>query len=266
MSLGRLSSIREAVGILYRTILVLFTNFVAQANTATGQNCTQVEETVEYFRAYLRIGSWIQRGICLRAGNVNELCMSRLETTLANLSKLQAAEYNGATGVLVLLPTIGVLLGAPTTEIWRLWTVMPFGGGLAIALSFGGAILPVRVEDYEKDLNNDKTAPGNVVSLRARGGKAPEHNEEATRAKVDQLVEKIEARMRQDDSQRLPRGHLISGLCGMGLLFVGAQAAMGIVEQGGVLPWWCVSRWWMHLWYLLGKSPTRTSGVSANVR
>ncbi|KAL8924696.1 MAG: hypothetical protein Q9208_003886 [Pyrenodesmia sp. 3 TL-2023] len=22
---------------------------------------------------------------------------------------------------------------------------------------------------------------------------------------------------------------------------------MGIVEQGGVLPWWCISRWWMHL-------------------
>lgn len=37
------------------------------------------------------------------------------------------------------------------------------------------------------------------------------------------------------------------------VLSFGAQAAMIVVEQGGVIPWWCVSRWWMHLWYVLGK-------------
>lgn len=257
------SSIPKATGSSYRTMLLLVVNLVAQANTVTAQDCTYPSDEVEYYRAYLKINRWIQRGICLRAGNVNQLCYQRLESTLGTLSVIRAAEYNGAAGVLALLPTIGALLGAPTTEIWRLWTVVPFGGGLAMTLSFGGAILPVRVEDYENDLNNNQTILGSVVSLRARRGKGLEQNEEEARAKIDQLVEKIEARMRQDDSQRLPRGHLIFGLCGMGLLFVGAQAAMAIVEQGGILPWWCVSRWWMHLWYVLGKTPTRRKRVSA---
>ncbi|KAL8959210.1 MAG: hypothetical protein Q9183_005675 [Haloplaca sp. 2 TL-2023] len=122
-----------------------------------------------------------------------------------------------------------------------------------MALSFGVAILPVKIEDYENDLNNNKSTytrkrrqPG------ARRGKGMEHMQDESRTKIDQLVVKIEARMRQEDSQKLPRGLLIFGLCGMGVLFAGAQTAVTIVEQGGILPSWCVCRWWMHLWYLLG--------------
>ncbi len=249
----------KATNLPYRTMLLLVANLVAQAKTATAQNCTYSNDEVEYIGTSLDIGVWIQRGICLRADNVPEMCYQNLETALRKLSGIRAAEYSGAAGVLALLPTIGALLGAPTTEIWRLWTVVPFGGGLAMTLSFGGAILPVRVEDYENDLNNNRTTLGSVVSLRARRGKALERHEEETRATIDKLVEKIEARMRQDDSQKLPRGHLIFGLCGMVVLFIGAQAAMVIIEQGGILPWLCVSRYWMHLWYVMGKTLTGRS-------
>ncbi|KAL9608031.1 MAG: hypothetical protein Q9167_007110 [Letrouitia subvulpina] len=228
---------------------LLLIELLPRAYAAITENCTTSEDT--YIGSYekpLRISSWMSRGICVRANNVNQVCYKTLDSTLSNLNSLRAGEYNGAAGVLALLPTIGALLGAPTTEIWRLWTVVPFGGVIAMTLSFGGAILLVRVEDYENDLSNDKIALGSIVTLRAKKDKAKEGE---TKEKVEGLAEKIGARMRQDESQRLPKGHLAFRLVGMVLLFFGAQVAMSIVEQGVVLPWWCVSRWWMHLWYLL---------------
>lgn len=236
---------RLAIKSPHRMLLLLLTDVLGRADAATAKNCSTFDKN-------FRIDSWTNRGICVRANNIEDVCYIILESTLSDLTQLRAAEYNGAAGVLALLPTIGALLGAPTTEIWRLLTVVPFGGGLAMALSFGGAILPVRVEDYENDSSTDKITLGSIVSLRAKRGKAADHVEEETRAKLDQLVEKIEARMRQDECQRLPKRHLSFGLLGMVILFLGAQAAMIVVEQGGVLPWWCTSRWWMHLWYFLG--------------
>lgn len=241
----------------YQMLSLLSVKLLAQANAASPNNCTTREDNyIGNSQNFFQIGSWMSRGICVRSQNVDEICYTTLEATIHNLNALRAGEYNGAAGVLALLPTIGALLGAPTTEIWRLLTVVPFGGLLAMALSFGGAILPVRVEDYENDLGRDKITLGSIVSLRAKKGKAKEDTEE-TEEKLNQLVGRILARMGQDESQRLPKGHLSFGLLGMVLLFVGAQASMIVVEQGGVLPWWCVSRWWMHLWYFLGESLKR---------
>ncbi|KAL8947288.1 MAG: hypothetical protein Q9222_006416 [Ikaeria aurantiellina] len=197
------------------------------------------------------MAKWMGRGICIRAFSVHDVCYQTLEDTLGELNNLRSAEYNGAAGVLALLPTIGALLGAPTTEIWRLLTVVPFGGGLAMTLSFGGAILPIRIQDYENDFSGDKVALGSIVTFRARKPRADDETTEEEFEKMDALVEKVEARMRQDESQRLAKGHLWLGLLGMVLLFIGAQFAMVVVEQGGVLPWWCTSRWWMHLWYFM---------------
>lgn len=195
----------------------------------------------------------MSRGICVRSQNNQSLCYESFDLTLENFDAIRKAEYTGAASVLALLPTIGALLGAPTSEIWRLLTVVPFGGGLAMTLSFGGAILPVRVEDYENALNMHRVAiEGSVAS----GTKGPRRSEDAhneIHTGVDQVVEKILARMRQDESQRLAKGHLWVGLLGMIMLSVGAQAAMIVVEQRGVIPRWCVSRSWMHLWYFWGE-------------
>ena len=222
-----------------------------QANTCTTLADTYIGNSQDKFR----IGSWMSRGICIRSNNVDKVCYATLEATLKNLAQLRLAEYSGAAGVLALLPTIGALLGAPTTEIWRLLTVIPFGGGLAMTLSFGGAILPVRVEDYQNDSYSHRIALGKSVPIRptptrGTGDLRKEEKEELTG--FDLVVEKIEERMRQDKSRRLAKGHVSMGLLGMILLFLGAQFAMSAVEQGGVLPWWCTSRWWMHLWYFMG--------------
>lgn len=195
----------------------------------------------------------MNRGICIRSGNVEQLCWKSLNASLANLDKLRDGEYAGAASVLALLPTIGALLGAPTSEIWRLLTVVPFGGGLAMTLSFGGAILPVRAEEYENDLNRNKIAIERSVVSRAKGSTQPEIAQKEINTGLDQVMEKILARMRQDESQQLAKRHLWVGLVGMFVLSAGAQAAMIVVEQGGVIGWWCPSRSWMHLWYFLGE-------------
>lgn len=198
------------------------------------------------------ITSWVSRGICVRSDTFENTCYESFDIALKNLDSLRVAEYAGAASVLALLPTIGALLGAPTSEIWRLLTVVPFGGGLAMTLSFGGAILPVRVEDYENDLNRHKIAIDRSDSLGAEGSRQSEDGHNDICAGLDPVMEKIVVRMRQDESLQLARGHLWVGLLGMIVLSFGTQAAMIVVEQGGVIPWWCVSRYWMHLWYFLG--------------
>ncbi|KAL8688028.1 MAG: hypothetical protein Q9224_004991 [Gallowayella concinna] len=224
----------------------LLATLSAFAYAQDGKICaTEPDQYIGNSQDHFQITSWMGRGVCVRSHSVDLACYQTLEATLKNLNFLRVGEYTGAASVLALLPTIGALLGAPTTEIWRLLTVVPFGGGLAMLLSFGGAILPVRVEDYGKDLSSHK------VSFRAKAAKGHQHQhiDDETYAELDSVVKHIEARMRQDQTMRLPKGHLWIGLLAMVALFFGAQAAMTITEQGGVLPWWCTTRWWMHLWY-----------------
>ena len=112
-------------------------------------------------------------------------------------------------------------------------------------LSFGGAILPIRIEDYENSLSTNNAAIGSIVSFR-RNNKGD--GEEGAVDKSVELLERLDKRMQQSESQRIPKGYLWFGFLGMVLLFLASQAAMIIIEQGSVLPWWCVSRWWMHFW------------------
>lgn len=199
------------------------------------------------------VAAWIRRGIAIRYGGNNEQCYDSLIATLNSIINIRLAEYSGSAGVLSLLPTIGALLGAPTNEIWRLWTVVPFGGVLTMMLSFGGAILPIKIEDYERDLSRGNGLIGKIVSFRSpTHGDAPE---DEIGGKIDQLGDKLRDRM----ARKIPRanfnGTLTMGLMGMASLLIGAHASMALVEQGGILPWYCTCRWWMHMWYILGKTP-----------
>ncbi|KAL8713107.1 MAG: hypothetical protein Q9220_002628 [cf. Caloplaca sp. 1 TL-2023] len=225
MSLFNLGSRSQALAIL-------LSRLVARANAQDAKVCTtEPDKYIGNSQDRFNMAKWMGRGICIRAFAVHDVCYQTLEDTLGELNNLRAAEYNGAAGVLALLPTIGALLGAPTTEIWRLLTVVPFGGGLAMALSFGGAILPIRIQDYENDFSGDKVALGSIVTFRARKPRPDDETTDEEFEKMDALVEKVGARMRQDESQRLAKGHLWLGLLGMVLLFIGAQFAMVVVEQ-----------------------------------
>jgi hypothetical protein len=230
-----------------RQVLSLYlTKLIAHTHAAAPYTCSSNADTYIGNRQSFSITSWLNRGICVRSSNDWEDCYQTLAYTLSRLDSLREGEYTGAANVLALLPTIGALLGALTTEIWRLLTVVPFGGGLAMTLSFGGAILPLRLEDYENDLYRHRVTVKRSVVSHAEGSRQSEDAHEDIYMGLNQLVEKILARMRQDESQRLAKVHLCVGLLAMIVLSIGAQAAMIVVEQGGVIPWWCISRWWMH--------------------
>ncbi|KAL9626043.1 MAG: hypothetical protein Q9204_007629, partial [Flavoplaca sp. TL-2023a] len=205
--------------------------YAAERELPKGKVCSvKPDNYVGNSQDRFQINEFINRGLCIRSSADDSICYQTLEATLASINYLRVGEYTGAASVLALLPTIGALLGAPTTEIWRLLTVVPFGGGLAMLLSFGGAILPVRVEDYARDLSSAK------VTFRPKTGRH-DHDDipEETKGELRTVVDKIESRLRQDQTQRLPKGHLVVGLLAMVALLIGAQAAMIIIEQGGLL-------------------------------
>ena len=199
---------------------------------------------------HFSVSEWVTRGGCIREKH-QQNCTAILEHILENLTQLRAAEYASAASVLSLLPTIGALFGPPTSEIWRLKSIVPFGGWMAMTLSFGGALMPVRVEDYEEVVAKDNTAIGSIITLRQNFRRiqkdAPNIDD-----RILELKQTIRQRLERPESIRLPKNTLYFGLFIMFILFAMAQAAMGVVEQGGVINFYCEGRWWMHMWYFLG--------------
>lgn len=120
-----------------------------------------------------------------------------------------------------------------------------------MTLSLGGAILqPERLEEFEKDSNRYKLASKRSAPIIDRGSESSNNAQETIYMDLDEIVEKILERLRkhQSQSQRLTT-KLDSWLALILLivLSVGAQIAMIVAEQRGVIPWR------MHLWYTLGK-------------
>jgi hypothetical protein len=138
--------------------------------------------------------------------------------------------------------------------------MVPFGGVLAMASSFGGAILPVRISDYESAFMKKNINDGRLVVLRNKSdvsfSKDPDGQEQHIEQRVGILMEQVENKLRSETQRKVPKNYIWFGLIGMGILLTAAHVAMVIVEQGALLPWWCRSKWWMHMWYFMGKSPS----------
>ena len=218
----------------------LLLTFIQVVSALDDYRCSDYRDTyIGNAQDAFNIIGWVDRGICVHTSGIQE-CYGVLETILSNLNNLRSAEFTGAAGVLALLPTIGALLGAPTSEIWRLFTVLPYGGVLAMFLSFGGAIMPVDANEYEQ-LTQRNSAIGSIVSFR-KGTTQPGDTEE----KLVKLREKVKNRIDQDDSQKVTRwNRLPFGVLGMVVLLAGAHFGMAIVEQGSV-NYWCIPCYPMH--------------------
>ncbi|GIZ46185.1 hypothetical protein CKM354_000932300 [Cercospora kikuchii] len=233
--------------VFWTILVVVYAQDSSQNETQALQCVTDADTFVGNSQARFKMTHWMDRGICIRAEGRSPICYQTLLAALSNLNELRRAEYSGSAGVLALLPTIGALLGAPTNEVWTLLTILPFGGILAMALSFGGAIMPVRIEDYEHAMKKRNIAIGSIVSFRMITG----DSDISIQQKLDQLEEKVSTRIACAKRMRPSNGFLSLGLLGMILLFIGSQAAVTVLEQCGIIPWWCTSRWWMHLWYFM---------------
>ncbi|RAQ99494.1 hypothetical protein DDE82_008225 [Stemphylium lycopersici] len=189
-----------------------------------------------------------KRGICVRHGGRDNYCYSSLNQILEHeLNEVRKGEYAGAAGVMALLPTIGALLGAPTNEIWRLMAMVPFGGALAMAMSFGGAILPVNVKDYESDfmkqqIDTRRPKGPNRIASDLSYFKETDHSHNEMVERGGRLMEQVEKRLKSTERKEIPTKYIWSGLIGMLVLLLGAHGSMAIVEQGTILPWWSLKQ------------------------
>lgn len=246
-------------------ILLSFVNsvFADNDNDTTWGSCNEMgkaDRNVTGNMSNFGMTRWLNRGTCIRT-HYNQTCYTTLMDVLTHLNELRRAEYAGAAGVLAILPTIGALLGAPTNEVWTFLTILPFGGALAMALSFGGAIMPVNVEDYEHAMRKRNIAIGSMVTFRPKGDKS---DQKPLSKKLEELEEKVGQRISHEKRMRPDRRPLFAGLFCMLLLFGASQAAMTVLEQGAVIPYWCTSRWWLHLWYIMGTFIPPLIAASSN--
>jgi hypothetical protein len=227
-------------------LLAMFSSLLSPVSAATPKCTIEADTFVGNAKlGWFHIAPWTQRGACIRK-NIDG-CYPTLLAVLDNVIELRKAEYSGAAGLLALLPTIGALFGAPTNEVWILMNILPFGGALAIVLSFGGAILPVHVEDYERVTKKRNIAIGtSFLSFR-------EDDPTTFPKKLELLDDKVRDRVALDKSMRPGKGMITVGLVGMVLLVGSSQFAIAVVQYGGIILWNCRFHWWMHLWYFLGN-------------
>lgn len=196
--------------------------------------------------------AWISRGNCIHHHSEGfDVCRNILRRTLDSLDSLHAAEYSAAATILTLLPTVGAVLGTPTAEIWILLKALPFGGVIALLLSFGGSMMPAKLEAYQ-----DKTTMASTIERGHDDQAAAKGEAEASSALSDALkrlsrrvAEKVQANQRKE----LSLGKVFSTLFVMIILLSGVLAGMGIIEYGSVYMTWCTSLWWFHLWYITCK-------------
>lgn len=94
------------------------------------------------------VAQWDARGETIRAGGTTKYCLGNLSMAIQQVTRVNAAEYNGAAGALSLLPTADALIGAPTKELWVVTKLMPVAGIFSMLLSLGGSMVPSAASEY----------------------------------------------------------------------------------------------------------------------
>ena len=194
--------------------------------------------------------AWIRRGSCIHHTEGFDSCRDILQLTLDNLDSLHASEYSAGATILTLLPTIGAVFGTPTAEIWILLKALPFGGVLALFLSFGSSMMPASPEEYEDDtLRESGDKSGQEVVTQAFTETLAKRRSDP----LERLSRKVEEKVQGNHREELSLLKVFTALFIMVVLLSGALAGMGIIEYGSVYMTWCTSLWWFHLWYITCK-------------
>jgi hypothetical protein len=121
-----------------------------------------------------------------------------------------------------------------------------------MGISFGGALMPVHPSGYEDTVSRENTTIGNIISLH-RHPPGGQKDAPSLQERLRELSDKIRERIDRPESVRLPQNFLMLGLISMFVFCAMAQAAMAVVEQGGIVNFLCPAAHWMHLWYVLGR-------------
>ena len=142
-----------------------------------------------------------------------------------------------------------------------LFTVLPFGGSLAMLLIFGGSLLPTKLEDYQEDKAGVE-AKMETVHDTSTASVGSDHKQEQERERQrrhhlsKQHKEWLRQRITRTDVrnfQKLPTTLNLASLVIMAFLLLGTLAGIAIIEVAAVYMTWCTSVWWFPLWWLVCK-------------
>ena len=212
-----------------------------------GQNVTantacNISQGIEQPYTTFLFNPWWDRGKCIRNADTYGQCSANLEYVLSTLDQLHQSEYSAGATTLALLPTIGALFGTPTAEIWALLRLLPFGGLLAMMLSFGSTLMPTSLEEY-------RGGNGKYSALSRASTKQP-----TIESQQYELSRMIRDKVRRQTKMTLPLRTTLAGLCTMCLMLAGVLVAIMNVAVGSVYPRSCTGIWWFPMWYLVGMS------------
>jgi hypothetical protein len=185
------------------------------------------------------LSDWNYRGHLIRSGNTNEECLGNLSWAIQTLGTLNAAEYNGASGALSLLPTAGALIGAPTKELWVVYKLMPVAGVLTMFLSLGGTITPSQAGDYDPKASYSY---GGMISTdwtaESRLQRGPDDRDSQHTSKSVRFAAKVNERARDTRGGSRYWAVWLGVLIQMVLVGV-VLVALWFGQLGGVITWWC---------------------------
>ncbi|KAI0859505.1 hypothetical protein F4860DRAFT_515718 [Xylaria cubensis] len=187
------------------------------------------------FRLFRKIGDTIRSAYCYR----------NLSGYLATLGGIAQADYSGSSSALTLLPTAGILVGAPARELWMLYKLVPLAGVLSMLLSFGGSIAPKRSSDYELE---GYSFDGIISST----GNSKQHGE-TTQLPIKDMDELTFARCVKARANNpfgsSKRAKATIGISVQLTLVALVIFACWLTGLGSVLVWWCEAKSWMLAWY-----------------
>ncbi|KAI0555294.1 hypothetical protein F4679DRAFT_578679 [Xylaria curta] len=174
-----------------------------------------------------------------------EYCYRNLSAYLATLGGVAQADYSGSSSALTLLPTAGILVGAPARELWMLYKPVPLAGILSMLLSFGGSIAPSKSSDYELE---GYSFDGIISST----GNSKQHGE-TTQLSIRDMDEITFAQCVKARANN-PFGSSKHGKAAIGIsvqltLIALVIFACWLTGLGSVLVWWCEAKSWMLAWY-----------------
>ncbi len=200
-----------------------------------------------FLSATIDFQPWVERASQIRSSGNRGFCIGNLSIALA-VGNAYAFGMASSNTLLSLIPTAGVLIGAPARELWVLYKLCPLAGILSILLSLGGNIVPVEVNDYKNI--GDFTYQGMVPV--ADASFPPRENEtggSTGKSEAEKFADEVAQRAKKDWGVRPTRsiaGGMILQAVAIGTILV----ACWFLESGSVLVWWCESQCWMFVWYM----------------
>jgi hypothetical protein len=199
---------------------------------------SQTSEDVASITQLLDFQAWVHRGSLIRHGNDRLQCAGNLSIAIGQVGPLYAAETSGASGVLSLLPTAGVLIGAPAKELWALYKLMPLAGVLSMLLSLGGNIIPASSADYEVKPNSFAYDGMIATTQLVEKGNPYDRGEDPAGLAAESFANKVERRA-QEQRGSTKRLTITFGIC-LQLFWLGVLLiACWFTQSGGIITWWC---------------------------